>query len=232
MKKRILVADDEAAIRELLTIYLRNDGYDVDEATDGTEVLAQSENTTYDLIILDVMMPNMNGIDTCALLRARGVFMPILFLSARTEDFHKIEGLTVGADDYMTKPFVALELLARVKALLRRAEQYSGGARQGAESEHIFERDGLFVHFETRQVRVHGEDVRLTPKEFGILQCLASKPGTVWTLEQLYETVWGERFAVQDTSIAVHITNLRQKIEADPKNPRYVQTVWGVGYKL
>jgi DNA-binding response OmpR family regulator len=154
--------------------------------------------------------------------------MPIIFLSAKDEEIHKIEGLTVGADDYITKPFGSMELIARVKAQLRRYKKFNVET-QNSTSVTIEE---LTINFDTHEVIVRGEIVKLTPKEFDILECLAKNRGVVFSVQKLYETIWNERFAVSDTSIVVHITNLRQKVELDPKNPKYIKTVWGVGYKI
>jgi DNA-binding response OmpR family regulator len=154
--------------------------------------------------------------------------MPIIFLSAKDEEIHKIEGLTVGADDYITKPFGSMELIARVKAQLRRYKKFNVEP-QNSSSITIEE---LTINFDTHEVTVRGDKIKLTPKEFDILECLAKNRGVVFSVQKLYETIWNEQFAVSDTSIVVHITNLRQKIEIDPKSPKYIKTVWGVGYKI
>lgn len=224
---KILVVDDDPTIKNLVELYLKNDGYNVDTACDGKEALKLVEKREYDLIILDVMMPVLDGIETCLKIRENHT-MPIIFLSAKDEEIDKIKGLTVGADDYVSKPFSSMELLARVKAQLRRYRKFSGVPK----NKNIIEIEDLIINTDTHEVTVRGQRVKLTPKEFDILECLASNKGIVFTVERLYEQVWKEAFAVSDTSIVVHITNLRQKIEINPKEPQYIKTVWGVGYKI
>ncbi|WP_071435478.1 response regulator transcription factor [Bacillus kwashiorkori] len=227
MMDKILVVDDDASIRKLIKLYLINDGYSVDIASDGIEALQLLEKNEYDLIILDIMMPRLDGVATCLKIREKNT-MPIIFLSAKGEELDKIEGLTVGADDYITKPFGSMELLARVKAQLRRYKKLNDSPK----NKNIIEVGDLVINTDTHEVIVRGEKVRLTPKEFDILATLARNKGIVFSVEKLYESVWKEDFAVSDTSIVVHITNLRQKIELDPKSPQFIKTVWGVGYKI
>lgn len=173
------------------------------------------------------MMPILDDVATCIKIREKYT-MPIIFLSAKGEEIDKIQGLTVGADDYITKPFGSMEVLARVKAQLRRYKRFNSMPT----CKNIIEIEDLIINTDTHEVTAKGEKIKLTPKEFDILECLARNKGSVFTIEKLYETVWKENFAVSDTSIAVHITNLRQKIEIDSKNPQYIKTVWGVGYKI
>lgn len=227
MKEKILVVDDDKSIRNLIEVYLKNDDYEVFNACNGQEALASLESNDYDLIILDIMMPILDGVATCIKIREKYT-MPIIFLSAKGEEIDKIQGLTVGADDYITKPFGSMEVLARVKAQLRRYKNFNNKSN----SKNIIEIEDLIINTDIHEVTVRGENIKLTPKEFDILECLARSKGIVFSIEKLYETVWKESFAVSDTSIAVHITNLRQKIEIDSKNPQYIKTVWGVGYKL
>ena len=227
MNDRILVVDDDRSIRNLIKVYLENDGYEVCNACNGQEALDSLVSNEYDLIILDVMMPILDGVATCIKIRETYT-MPIIFLSAKGEEINKIQGLTVGADDYITKPFGSMELLARVKAQLRRYKKFSNNPV----SKNIIEIEDLIINTDTHEVTVREKKVKLTPKEFDILECLARNKGMVFTVEKLYETVWKEGFVVSDTSIVVHITNLRQKIEMDPKSPQYIKTVWGVGYKI
>ena len=227
MNDRILVVDDDRSIRNLIKVYLENDGYEVYNASNGQEALDSLVSNEYDLIILDVMMPILDGVATCIKIRETYT-MPIIFLSAKGEEINKIQGLTVGADDYITKPFGSMELLARVKAQLRRYKKFSNNPV----SKNIIEIEDLIINTDTHEVTVREKKVKLTPKEFDILECLARNKGMVFTVEKLYETVWKGGFVVSDTSIVVHITNLRQKIELDPKSPQYIKTVWGVGYKL
>lgn len=224
---KILVVDDDPTIKNLVELYLKNDGYNVDTACDGKNALECVEKEEYDLVILDVMMPVLDGIETCLKIRENHT-MPIIFLSAKDEEIDKIKGLTVGADDYISKPFSSMELLARVKAQLRRYKKFNNAPK----NKNIIEIEDLTINTDTHEVTVRGERVKLTPKEFDILECLATNKGIVFTVEKLYEQVWKEAFAVSDTSIVVHITNLRQKIEINPKEPQYIKTVWGVGYKI
>ena len=227
MNTNILVVDDDKSIRNLIRVYLENEGFNIIEASNGAEALILIDQNEFDLVILDVMMPVLDGINTC--LKIRGNYtMPIIFLSAKDEEIHKIEGLTVGADDYIAKPFGAMELLARVKAQLRRYKKFN----VEPQNSNIIKIDDLTVNFDTHEVIVRDEAVKLTPKEFDILGCLVKNKGVVFSVQKLYESIWNEQFVVSDTSIVVHITNLRQKIELDPKNPKYVKTVWGVGYKI
>lgn len=227
MATNILVVDDDKSIRNLIKIYLQNEAYNVYEASNGAEALIMISEKNYDLVILDVMMPILDGISTCLKIREK-YLMPIIFLSAKDEEIHKIEGLTVGADDYITKPFGSMEVIARVKAQLRRYKKFNSEPQNSS----VVSIEDLTINFDTHEVTVRGEKVKLTPKEFDILECLAKNKGVVFSVQKLYETIWNEKFAVSDTSIVVHITNLRQKIEIDPKSPKYIKTVWGVGYKI
>lgn len=227
MKTNILVVDDDKSIRNLIRVYLENEGYNIVEASNGAQALIMLNETNFDLVILDVMMPILDGISTCMKIR-ESYIMPIIFLSAKDEEIHKIEGLTVGADDYITKPFGSMEVIARVKAQLRRYKKFNAEPHNN----NSVTIDDLTINFDTHEVVVRGDKIKLTPKEFDILECLAKNKGVVFSVQKLYETVWNEQFAVSDTSIVVHITNLRQKTELDPKNPKYVKTVWGVGYKI
>ena len=210
-----------------LKVYLDNEGFNTMEASNGAEALTKINENTFDLVILDIMMPILDGISTCMKIR-ESYIMPIIFLSAKDEEIHKIQGLTVGADDYITKPFGSMELIARVKAQLRRYKRFNAEPQDSS----IITIGDLTVNFDTHDVTVRGDKIKLTPKEFDILECLAKNKGIVFSVEKLYETIWNEKFAVSDTSIVVHITNIRQKIEIDPKNPQYIKTVWGVGYKI
>ncbi len=227
MKENILVVDDDKSIRKLIKIYLENEGFNIIEACNGEEALNILNESTFDLIILDVMMPILDGINACIKIR-ESYNMPIIFLSAKDEEIHKIEGLTVGADDYITKPFGSMELIARVKAQIRRYKRFNSESQNSS----IITIEDLTINIDTHDVIVRGDKIKLTPKEFDILECLAKNRGIVFSVQKLYETVWKEQYVVSDTSIVVHITNLRQKIELDPKNPQYIKTVWGVGYKI
>jgi Response regulators consisting of a CheY-like receiver domain and a winged-helix DNA-binding domain len=227
METNILVVDDDKSIRNLIKAYLENEGYNIKEASHGAEALIMINDNTFDLIILDVMMPVLDGISTCMKIRENYV-MPIIFLSAKDEEIHKIQGLAVGADDYISKPFGSMELIARVKAQLRRYKKFNSDPQNS----NIVTIEDLTINFDTHEVIVRGDKVKLTPKEFDILECLAKNKGMVFSVQKLYEIIWNEQFAVSDTSVVVHITNLKKKIELDSKNPQYIKTVWGVGYKI
>lgn len=227
MRTNILVVDDDKSIRNLIKVYLENEKYNVIEASNGAEALIMINENKFDLVILDVMMPILDGISACMKIR-ESYTMPIIFLSAKGEEIHKIEGLTVGADDYITKPFGSMELIARVKAQLRRYKKFNAEP----ENSSIVIIEDLTINFDTHEVIVRGDKVKLTPKKFDILECLAKNRGMVFSVQKLYEVIWKEEFVVSDTSIVVHITNIKKKIELDPKNPKYIKTVWGVGYKI
>jgi DNA-binding response OmpR family regulator len=224
----VLVADDDPAIRDLVSIYLRGEGYRVVAAGDGAAAV-EAARAGVDLVVLDVMMGGLDGIEACVRIR-RERATPIIFLSARAEGLDKIRGLTAGADDYVTKPFDPLELVARVKSQLRR--YFELGARPGPPPDDVLAVDDLAVHVAAREVRVGGRPVALTPKEFGIVELLARRPGVVFGVDQIYERVWGERAENSANTVMVHIRKIREKIEAAPRRPRYLKTVWGVGYRL
>ncbi|MGG0750027.1 response regulator transcription factor [Priestia megaterium] len=225
-ERTILIVDDEAEIRNIMSIYLKNEGYQVVDVPDAETAMDMLKKQKIDLIILDVMMPGMNGIDTCLKIREEYT-MPIIFLSAKSEDMDKIHGLASGAEDYVTKPFNPLELMARVKSQLRR--YYMPPEREV--SSHFLEKGDLKVDGRTNEVFVRDREVRLTPKEFQILSLLLQHQGQVFSIQQIYETVWKEPFYKSDNTIMVHVTKIRDKIEENPKKPIYIQTVWGVGYK-
>ncbi|BCZ44218.1 DNA-binding response regulator [Clostridium gelidum] len=227
-KNTVLVVDDEKDIRDVIEIYLMNEGINVISACDGIEAIEKLKTNKIDLIILDVMMPNLDGIRTCLKIREEKK-LPIIMLSAKIEDSDKILGLNVGADDYVTKPFNPLELTARVKSQLRRYINFSEEKKQN-EDEIII--DGLTLNKASREVFVDGNFVRLTPLEFSILEVLALNRGRVLSTEQIYEQVWNESFNNADNTVAVHIRNIREKIEINPKDPKYIKVVWGVGYKI
>ncbi|ARF14108.1 MULTISPECIES: response regulator transcription factor [Sporosarcina] len=222
----VLVADDDKEIREGIEIYLKNEGYRVLKAKDGQEALELLALNEIHLLILDIMMPNMDGIT--ATFKIREVQnIPIIMLSAKVEDSDKIHGLSVGADDYVTKPFHPLELMARVKSQLRRYVQL--GTYEGQK---VIEVNGLVLNEEEKELTVDGTPVRLTPIEFKITELLMKHPGRVFSINEIYERVWNEQAYNAENIVAVHIRKIREKIEADPKNPRYVKVVWGVGYKI
>ncbi|AWV35759.1 MULTISPECIES: response regulator transcription factor [Paenibacillus] len=222
----ILVADDDSEIRDVIHVYLRNEGYQVLEAADGQEALSTIQTTPIQLVILDVMMPQMDGITACLKIRAISN-IPIIMLSAKQEDIDKITGLTTGADDYMIKPFNPLELLARVKAQLRRQSLIGK-----EEFNSLLIIKNLIIDKNKHSVKLNGIEVSLTPLEFAILTLLASRPGQVYSSEQIYESVWKEPYGYSDNTVMVHIRNLREKLEENPREPLYIKTVWGVGYKV
>ncbi|MEK4107686.1 response regulator transcription factor [Paenibacillus sp. FSL R10-2791] len=222
----ILVADDDSEIRDVIHVYLRNEGYQVLEAADGQEALSTIQTTPIQLVILDVMMPQMDGITACLKIRAISN-IPIIMLSAKQEDIDKITGLTTGADDYMIKPFNPLELLARVKAQLRRQSLIGK-----EEFNSLLIIKNLIIDKSKHSVKLNGIEVSLTPLEFAILTLLASRPGQVYSSEQIYESVWKEPYGYSDNTVMVHIRNLREKLEENPREPLYIKTVWGVGYKV
>ena len=225
---RILIVDDDKEIRNLISVYLENEGMETQKAEDAIEAMEMLEKNEFDLIILDIMMPKMDGIQACMKIREERS-MPIIMLSARSEDMDKIQGLASGADDYLSKPFNPLELIARVKSQLRRYKKYN---TESIIDKNIIEIGDLIINTDTRQVWVQGKEVRLTPKEFDILELLARNKGIVLSVEKIYEAVWKEDFFKSDNTVMVHITKIRDKIEEDPKRPIYIKTIWGVGYKI
>ncbi|MGM1411571.1 response regulator transcription factor [Bacillus cereus group sp. BceL300] len=226
-KEKILIVDDDIEIRKIVSIYLKNEGYEIIDASDAIEALETLRNTTIDLIILDIMLPKMDGIEACLKIREQ-YQMPIIFLSAKDEDIDKIQGLMSGAEDYITKPFNPLELMARIKSQLRRYRVY----QTEEVKQFIHEIGHLKVEEETRQVFIRNEEVRLTPKEFDILSLLVRNKGKVFSVEKIYEMVWEDSFYKSDNTVMVHITKIREKIEENPRQPVYLKTVWGVGYRV
>lgn len=225
----ILVVEDDREILDGVGIYLKNQGYVVYKASNGREGLAILEKIEIHLAIVDIMMPVMDGITMTLKLREKFDF-PVIMLSAKSEEIDKVTGLNIGADDYVTKPFAPMELLARVNSHLRRYARYLKMAgRQNRE--HVYAIGGLELNEETKEVSVDGEPVTLTPLEFKILALLMKSPGRVFSAEEIYERVWNEK-AIATETIMVHIRHIRAKIEVDPKNPKYVKVVWGVGYKI
>ncbi|MBR8661619.1 MULTISPECIES: response regulator transcription factor [Brevibacillus] len=224
----VLVVDDDEEIRNLIAIYLQNEGYRVLKAADGMEALEVLKQNEVHLLVLDIMMPRLDGIQACLKIREEQ-HMPIIMLSAKSQDMDKIYGLSTGADDYMTKPFNPLELVARVKSQLRRYLRLNQGYTA---REDEIEIGDLTINTATREVKVNGRDVKLTPTEFAILELLARNRGVVFSTEQIYERVWKEPFCQSDNTVMVHIRKIREKIEEDTRKPRYIKTVWGVGYKI
>lgn len=224
----ILVCDDDAAIVEAISIYLSQEGYQILKAYDGRQAIDILQKEDVQLLLIDVMMPQMDGIHAVMKIRSFSS-IPILFLSAKSEDVDKILGLNVGADDYITKPFNPVELIARVRSSLRRYTAY-GSLKQ--EEERQYQVGGLCIDDDAKQVSVDGEPVKLTPIEYQILLLLVKSPGRVFSSEQIYETIWNEEAYGADNTVAVHVRHIREKIEINPKEPRYLKVVWGVGYKI
>ena len=225
----VLVCDDDREIVEAIEIYLSQEGYKVLKAYDGEEALKVLDREKVDLLIIDVMMPKLDGIRATLKIREKKN-MPIIILSAKSEDADKILGLNVGADDYMTKPFNPLELTARVKSQLRRYTQL--GSTIDKSNQAVYAVGGLSIDDEQKEVTVDGEPVRLTPIEYNILLLLVKNQGKVFSIDQIYESIWNEDAIGVDNTMAVHIRHIREKIEINPKEPRYLKVVWGVGYKI
>ncbi|MCR6513957.1 response regulator transcription factor [Clostridium sp. LY3-2] len=229
-KERILIVDDEKEIRDLVEIYLKGEGYETFKAENGIEALNLLEEKDIDLVILDVMMPKMDGIQTCLKIRENSE-MPIIMLSAKSEDIDKILGLNMGADDYLSKPFNTLELIARVKSQLRRYKKFNKFSKEDDTSlkENI---EDLNIKLDTHEVYLGEEFIKFTPTEFDILVLLAKNRGKVFSIVNIYESVWKQEYLESDNTVMVHIRKIREKIEENPRNPRFIKTVWGVGYKI
>ncbi|MDN3954051.1 response regulator transcription factor [Sporolactobacillus laevolacticus] len=223
----VLVVDDDKEIRDVIGIYLKNEGINVLKAEDGLEAIDVLRCQTVHLILLDIMMPHMDGIQTTFKIREQKN-IPIIMISAKSEDMDKILGLQVGADDYVTKPFNPLELVARVKSQLRR--YVTLGTYEGKNE--IIDLNGLVLEQAEKRVLVNGEPVRLTPIEYRIIDLLMRHAGRVFSIHEIYERVWQEPSYNAENTVAVHIRKIREKIEIDPKNPRYLKVVWGIGYKI
>jgi DNA-binding response OmpR family regulator len=223
---KVLIVDDEPNIREVVGLYLRRDGHEVVSAADGEEALSIFGSAVPDLVVLDLMLPKVGGLEVCRRMRAERR-VPLIMLTARGEEEERIVGLSLGADDYVVKPFSPRELAARVSAVLRRVEEPAGDTNQ-----QVLSFDGLRIDPNTREVLVRGEPVTLTAREFDLLHHLAASPGRVYTRDQLMELVWGYAFSADTSTVTVHVRRLREKVEPDPAKPRYLQTIWGVGYKF
>jgi len=224
----ILICDDDKEIAAAIAVYLENEGYQTHLAHDGKDALFVLEKTDVQLIIMDIMMPKLDGLQaTMEIRKSRNI--PIIMLSAKSEDTDKIMGLSIGADDYVTKPFNPLELIARVKSQLRRFTVL-GSAPEPQDG--VFTVGGLQIDDNRKTVTVDGADVRLTPLEYKIALLLIRSPGRVFSIDEIYERVWGEDAFQADNTVAVHIRRIREKIEFDPKHPNYIKVVWGIGYKM
>lgn len=226
----ILVCDDDHEIVDAISIYLTQEGYHVLKAYDGLEAIALLEKEDVHLLIIDLMMPKLDGIQATLQIREHNS-LPIIILSAKTEDSDKILGLNIGADDYIGKPFNPLELVARVKSQLRRYTQL-GTITDADKEEHVYRVGGLVMRDDYKEVTIDGRPVRLTPIEYNILLLLVRHPGKVFSTEEIYQNIWKEEAFATDNTIAVHIRHIREKIEANPRNPIYLKVVWGIGYKI
>lgn len=222
----ILVVDDEELIQELLRFNLEKEGYQVLTAFDGAQALNVIEESRPDLVLLDIMLPGMNGLEVCNQLRLNPKFrdLPVIMLTAKGEEIDKVVGLEIGADDYLTKPFSPRELLARIRARLRRLKP--------VEEENVLLRGDLRIDLDRFRVSIRGEEVELTPKEFELLRVLSAHPGKVYSRDELLERVWSYEYAGDTRTVDVHVRHLRQKVEKDPSNPEYIETLRGIGYRL
>ncbi len=223
----ILVCDDDKEIVDAIGIYLENEGYKIVKAYNGIEALDMLEKHSVQLIIMDIMMPKMDGMTATMKIREDNK-IPLIMVSAKSEDYDKILGLNIGADDYITKPFNPLELIARVKSQLRRYTTLGGLETKS----HVYQTGGLIVDDESKTITLDGEEVYLTPVQYKILKLLTANAGRVFSIEELYEKVWNEKAFNPENTVAVHIRKIREKIEINPKEPKYLKVVWGIGYKV
>lgn len=230
MSKTILIADDDREIADLIEVYLQNEGYSAIKCYDGEQAIKAIENGSVDLAVIDVMMPKMNGFDLCRYIRKQYKF-PIIILTAKFEFTDKINGLSIGADDYMVKPFHPLELIARVKAQIRRSEIYNARENENNDENEISYR-GITMDRNTHKCIFNEEELPLTPTEFDILFILCSNPGKVISSEEIFQTVWKEKYFNGNKTVMVHIRHIRDKMHEPLGDPRYIKTVWGVGYKI
>ncbi len=228
-QRRILIVEDDGHIADLMRMHLGDDGYVVEHAADGTTGAAMMERGTWDALVLDLMLPGIDGLEICRRARAMARYIPIIITSARSSELHRILGLELGADDYLAKPFSVLELVARVRALLRRSDALARNARLDAGA---FEAEGLTIDPMARELHVEGRPVELTPREFDLLYFFACHPGKVFTRMDLLNQVWGYQHEGYEHTVNTHINRLRLKIEIDPANPCRILTVWGRGYKF
>lgn len=231
IKNNVLVVDDDKEIVDAIDIYLRNEGINVVKAYDGLEALEALMENDIHLILMDIMMPNMDGLRTTMKIRQEKN-IPIILISAKSEDTDKILGLNMGADDYITKPFNPLELIARVKSQLRRYTVLGNYGNDKEESNSIISSGGLSLNIDTKEVLVDGVSIKLTATEFGILELLLRNQGRVFSIDEIYERVWKEPSYNAENTVAVHIRRIREKIEINPKDPKYLKVVWGIGYKI
>lgn len=228
MQKHILLVEDDEAIREMVSNYLTMEGFHVTTVTNGEEALQNCLQKTFDLVILDIMIPKLNGLEVLKIIREQAA-LPIIIMSAKDSDVDKALGLGLGADDYIAKPFSMLEFSARVKAVIRRATKYSSQAEQKQE---VLEIDNLKIDIVSFSITKSGQDIKLTSKEFSILKLFVTNRHRVFTKEQIYQTIWKDAYYGDENIINVHIRRLREKIEDDPSHPHYIKTLWGIGYKF
>lgn len=231
MSENILVVDDEKEIADLIELYLKNDGYTVYKFYNGMDALKCIEETKLDLAVLDVMLPDINGFHICQKIRENH-FYPVIMLTAKVEDSDKIMGLTLGADDYITKPFNPLEVAARVKTQLRRYKRYNSSAQETQEKAHEYDIRGLTINNDNHKCFLFGRELQLTPIEFSILWYLCERQGVVVSSEELFEAVWKEKYFNNNNTVMAHIGRLREKMNEPAKNPKFIKTVWGVGYTI
>lgn len=231
MQTNILVVDDEKEIADLVELYLQNDGYTVHKFYTGMEALQCLQTQSIDLALLDVMLPDISGFDLCQKIR-EDHFFPIIMLTAKVEDMDKIMGLTVGADDYMTKPFNPLEMVARVKTQLRRYTRYNAVEKAGAAPAAEYEYNGLYISQDSHKCSLYGKELPVTPLEFSILWYLLSQKGRVVSSEELFEKVWGEKYLDNNNTVMAHIARIREKMDEPARKPKFIKTVWGVGYTI
>ncbi|MDE5781019.1 MAG: VanR-ABDEGLN family response regulator transcription factor [Lachnospiraceae bacterium] len=231
MGENILVVDDEKEIADLIEVYLKNDGYTVFKFYNGTDALKCIEETDLDLAILDVMLPDINGFQICRKIREK-FYYPIIMLTAKVEDGDKIMGLTIGADDYITKPFNPLEVAARVKTQLRRYMRYNNPALKQEKESREYDIRGLIINKDNHKCSLFGKELHLTPIEFSVLWYLCEHQGKVVSSEELFEAVWEEKYLDNNNTVMAHIGRLREKMNEPAKNPKFIKTVWGVGYTI
>lgn len=231
LKKHILVVDDETEIADLVELYLQNEGYQVHKFYNGTEAMKYIEEETLDLAILDIMLPDMDGFQICKKIREQH-FYPVIMLTAKVEDTDKIMGLAIGADDYILKPFNPLEVVARVKTQLRRYTNYNLAGNASEKDHKEYDIHGLVINKETHQCTLYGKKVQLTPIEFSILWYLCEKKGQVISSEELFEAVWEEKYYENNNTVMTHIGKIREKLQEPARKPKFIKTVWGVGYKI
>ena len=231
MNEKILIVDDEREIADLLEVYLQNDHYDVYKFYNGTDALRCMEETDIDLAVLDVMLPDIDGFRICQKIREK-FFFPVIMLTAKIEDSDKIMGLTIGADDYITKPFNPLEVVARVKTQLRRCSRYNTSISGQPVEKSEYDIRGLVINKESHKCFLYGREISLTPIEFSILWYLCEHQGKVVPSEELFEAVWKEKYLNNNNTVMAHIGRLREKLEEPEKKPRFIKTIWGVGYGI